>query len=207
MYMCMYICIYIYVYIYIQYRHGTRTTVISARVLSVLVREGADLNFDPWCSCEMVRKMQPRSAAQDRAHGWLGRVHVVLTCNFNQSDLDPWCSSGFPHGASVRGCQANMLANGGSQRFFLFLSSLAHGPPPPFMILRCLDGARCKSWPRERCHPKGLSVLCLPGWQVVVTGLCAYGLVLVELLLLNCKMAGPKYVVAQSRNKRSRKQT
>ena len=167
----------------IRYRHSTRTTMISARVLSVLVREGADLNFDPWCSCEMVRKMQPRSGAQDRAHGWLGRVHVVLTCNLNQSHLDPWCSSRFSHGASVRGCQANMLANGGARRVFLFLSSLAVRPAAALHDLKIFGGAMCKSWPRERCHPKGLSVLCLPGWQVVAEGLCAYGLVLVELLL------------------------
>ena len=147
----------------LRYRHSTRTTVISARVLSVLVREGADLNFDPWCSCEMVRKMQPRSGAQDRAHGWLGRVHVVLTCNLNQSHLDPWCSSGFPHGASVRGCEANMLANGGARRVFLFLSSLAVRPAAALHDLKIVGGGQVREV-ASRTVPSEGSFCSMPPW-------------------------------------------
>ena len=59
---------------HIWLKHSTRTTVLSARVLSVLVHSTACIQFDPCCSSEFVHATRQWANPRGFSHEGFGRV-------------------------------------------------------------------------------------------------------------------------------------
>ena len=60
-------------------KHLTRTTVLSARVLSVLVHSTACIQLDPFCSSDMFHATRQRANPRGFAHKWFGSVLLTLS--------------------------------------------------------------------------------------------------------------------------------
>ena len=71
----------------VQEPHWTRTTMLSARVLSVLRPFLACLGLDPSCSCLFLRTDGPRPNASSFTHRGFGRLLFHLICEQVQGDV------------------------------------------------------------------------------------------------------------------------